>query len=283
MFTTGAIQVGRHAGIGILVVYVLQMTGPLTAPVLTFPNGSGFALTSAAADDSPHDDGLTLRLAYFDGAGLPAGARQAMEREVATIFAKVGVRVSAFDQETLTATGSDPRTFVLRVVILQEPPTTFGQTPITLGVYHRHRFPPASVLIFQPSIYAELGLMTEGEDYLPPDLIGRAFGRVVAHEVIHALAPDHKHRQRGVLACWLDREALLQSRLVIDEMTAEALRDGLARIEEALAADDEDEEKDKSEGDLSGDLFRRADRDSALGSAVGGSRDLARNPGPWGY
>jgi hypothetical protein len=221
----------------------------MSAPVLAFPNGPGFALTLAAAGDSPNEDGLTLRLAYFDGAGLPVDARQAMEKEVAIIFAKVGVRVLSYDQEALTAVGSDPRTFVLRVVILREPPTTFGQSQTALGVYHRHHFPPASVLIFQPSIYAELGLSTEGEEQLRPELIGRAFGRVVAHEVIHALAPDHKHRRRGVLACWLDREALLQSRLCIDKATAEALRGGLEIIEETLAAnapDDEDEDKDKS-------------------------------------
>ena len=64
---------------------------------------------------------------------------------------------------------------------------------------------------------------------------------VMAHEVVHALAPDHKHSGWGILGHAQDERSLLQPQLSIHESAGEALRAGLAEIEQYLGVGEDEE------------------------------------------
>jgi hypothetical protein len=54
-----------------------------------------------------------------------------------------------------------------------------------------------------------------------------ALGRVVTHELVHALAPRRPHVKGGLMAASMGRALLLASELAIDAGTSEALRAAL--------------------------------------------------------
>lgn len=243
MFTSHASTVGRQVGFGALAVAAFLLFTPALAHGWATPTGAGSDDSAdSAAVDSPRDSDATLRLAYFDGTGMSPEVRRAMEQEVERVYGEVGVRVVSLSPETMGEALAVPGTFVLRVVIMAKAPSAWDLPAHAMGVYFNGQtYPPQAVYAFQPAIYKELGLDTRGEGYLRPEEIGRAFGRIVAHEVVHALAPDHKHSGWGILGHAQDERSLTQPQLSISDDAGAALREGLFEIEQYLAADAEDE------------------------------------------
>lgn len=259
MFTAHASTVGRQVGIGAITVIAFNLFTPALAHSWATPNGPGSnnlagvvaadspraavaSIDSVGAGDSPHDSAATLRLAYFDGSGMSPEVRRAMQEEVERVFGEVGLHVESLGPEDMAEALAMPGTFVLQVMVMAQTPKGWNLPPHALGVYFNGKtYPPQAVYAFQPSIHKELGLDARGEDYLRPEEVGRAFGRVVAHEVVHALAPEHKHSGWGILGHAQDERSLLQPQLSIHESAGAALRAGLAEIEQYLA-DEEDPE-----------------------------------------
>ena len=66
------------------------------------------------------------------------------------------------------------------------------------------------------------------------DEVSRALGKVIAHEVIHAVAPDLPHSGRGLMSGTLGRNFLLQARVSLQPVERRALRTGVL----AFAPDD---------------------------------------------
>ena len=58
--------------------------------------------------------------------------------------------------------------------------------------------------------------------------LGRAIGRIVAHEVIHAVAPAVGHSRSGVMAARFDRHHLLAPHLPVDGVTRRGVQAVLA-------------------------------------------------------
>jgi len=57
-------------------------------------------------------------------------------------------------------------------------------------------------------------------------LVGVALGRVVAHELVHVLAPGREHASAGVMRARMSAFHLASGRPALDEDCAEALADG---------------------------------------------------------
>jgi hypothetical protein len=66
--------------------------------------------------------------------------------------------------------------------------------------------------------------------------LGRAYGRVLAHEVIHAVANDMRHADSGVMAPTQNRKLLLAPSTALDQDSAQAFLQGMARIQQLLVA-----------------------------------------------
>jgi hypothetical protein len=58
--------------------------------------------------------------------------------------------------------------------------------------------------------------------------LGRAIGRIVAHEVIHAVAPAVRHSRSGIMSPRLGRRDLLAHYLPVDGATRRGVRAVLA-------------------------------------------------------
>jgi hypothetical protein len=77
--------------------------------------------------------------------------------------------------------------------------------------------------IFYPMIRQALGLdgvQDLRRDLKATNLLGRALGRVVAHEVVHIIAPGYPHRVEGLMCSSLSKQALTRRRLYLDPTSA---------------------------------------------------------------
>lgn len=58
--------------------------------------------------------------------------------------------------------------------------------------------------------------------------LAKALARILAHELVHIVAPDHPHAKEGLMVARLRRSLLLHPRAGIDPACARAFRDALA-------------------------------------------------------
>ena len=66
-------------------------------------------------------------------------------------------------------------------------------------------------------------------EHLIEEELGRAYARVLAHEVVHALANDMRHAGSGLMAPTENRSVLISRSIEIDEHPAAATARGLRR------------------------------------------------------
>jgi hypothetical protein len=92
--------------------------------------------------------------------------------------------------------------------------------------------------ILYPAVESTLRHGAPRRETLCAELRGRALGRVVAHEVVHALALSHAHSERGLMRERLGRHALLAPNIEWDSASREALRAALARTPDVAVAPD---------------------------------------------
>jgi len=189
------------------------------------------SLPPAAPTERPPAD---IVLVWYDPLeALPAG-RDVMARETRTIFAGVGVRVSWRDGDGGTF-GEGP-TPEFAVILLPDDPAPARAQQRIMGLTLKKQGPSRSMWLFLSNVRWTLGL--DPRRMAPPaDLewedVGRALGRVLAHELIHAILPDEPHAARGLMNHSLDRRFLLRRAVTVDRRSARVLR---ARLGIAPAA-----------------------------------------------
>ena len=95
-----------------------------------------------------------------------------------------------------------------------------------MGAVHGRDFPGTAVYVFYPNILRALN----DPKYSPPTPaeVGRAVGRVVAHEIIHALG-GNAHTLLGLMSQVMEREFLLQTRVTVRSVSGEELQRMLSR------------------------------------------------------
>lgn len=149
--------------------------------------------------------------------------------EVDSIFRDLGVAVR-------WEVGSDPRPasageLRIQVVLMPSEPSGWGISPNAMGVVLLpQRGRQNSVFPFYRPILRNLGLGGIAGSMLKPrerrDL-ARAMGRVLVHEVVHAVAPNLSHADRGVMHDALLIGALSNVEIEIDDRTREEFLRGL--------------------------------------------------------
>ncbi len=171
-----------------------------------------------------------LQLLWFDPSRtLPAAATDVLAEEVREIFERLGVDV-AFRVASPDATYGDGPVPEVPIILLKDDPIVSRRSSRVLGLVVRHQEPSRAVWAFLENVRWTLGLDRNGD--LPPGprdrALGLALARVVAHEVIHAMAPEEPHAKAGLMSHSMNRAFLLGDNAPLDVRCGRAFLSGLA-------------------------------------------------------
>ena len=175
--------------------------------------------TTPDAADGP----VPLVLAYFGGTERPSEVRERVGPELAAIFDGVPIEITWVDGTSIRT----PTANGLRVIFFDRVPGRWGLPPQVLGAVIGSEVPRAVVYVFYRNVVHELGHTVATLTRAAVD-VAKALAHVIAHELVHAYAPGHRHRGYGLMAPRLGPEALLRRSASLDRKCLNALLEGLA-------------------------------------------------------
>lgn len=189
---------------------------------LTGLHGFEQALPNARPETSPQ-----LRLAWIDPTGIAGRSGPGARAEAARIFGAMGVHLTW----RRSTAGAAARGDEIRVILLDRAAGDGGRS-VVLGATPDHFEDARFVWIHVPSVRGSLGLA--GRDPAALDLpddcrVGLALGRVIAHELVHALAPALPHGN-GLMAARLTRRDLAGPSVPVTAEVTSAVRTAIAGV-----------------------------------------------------
>ncbi len=151
-----------------------------------------------------------LSLSLFDRVGLPDRVLRTMRKEIEGSYANIGVHIQMEIYGPSVPSVPSLKAPTVQVLLWPRDGTLFQVSDKTMGlVLLKAGQAPESAYIFFPAVVRAL---TQGRRKSVADLtsfeLGRALGRVVAHELIHVVAPRHPHSQHGLTQRALTKEFL---------------------------------------------------------------------------
>jgi hypothetical protein len=173
-----------------------------------------------------------LRLFWFDPKGLLPFVFEPTSREVSRIFRDVGVPIRWEKGSSETNLGEGA--LDIPVILLPHDPMPERARRRVLGLVPREPLGARAVWVFLSSVRWTLGHDPRSPRVSPRQAneLGIALARVVAHEVVHAVAPDAPHTSGGLMHDSMDRTFLLGMRAPIDPDCGRAF---VRNLEEILA------------------------------------------------
>jgi hypothetical protein len=165
-----------------------------------------------------------LRIVWFDPSQVAAGSELLARAETATLLARMGATVSWRRGTSGQAVGNDG----VRVILLGELPPVSGVT--VLGATRKGHSAAPVVWVRVPNVREAIGISRSRSPLaLPPvelRLLGVALGRVIAHEIVHAVIPSVSHGT-GLMSESLSYHQLTAASIPVDRELALALRAAL--------------------------------------------------------
>jgi hypothetical protein len=167
---------------------------------------------------------LPLRLVWTDPAGAGAGLERLAREEADGLLKKMGLSVSwrKGDARETARPGE------VRVILLDRPASRESGAPV-LGATPQTFAVSPFVWVHVPGVRLSLGLARPagaGRDLLAMRLLAVAVGRVIAHEVVHALAPAIPHGT-GLMSATLTRRQLTARSIPFDPAIGLAVKAAL--------------------------------------------------------
>jgi hypothetical protein len=170
-----------------------------------------------------------VTLVWFDVQQQLGDGFVEMASEVRSIFDETGVAVAWRVARDGDSYGEGEAREIAVIALAEDPSSARRAIPI-LGLVVRDAQPTRAFWAFVANVKRAVGIETR-PGYVPSAresaLLARALGRVVAHEVVHAIAPDHPHGA-GLMKHALSRELLLGRRGSLGDECARSLRAALA-------------------------------------------------------
>ena len=176
------------------------------------------------------EENLKLRLAWFDTVGLPDKVVQLMKRWVEETFGQIGLVIEWHETNSVSTGDEADDGYYLKVMLFGKEPATMGCPQNAMGIVIGTDFPPDAVWLFDPVIRRALQSSKRRSRPLSSEQLGRAYGRVLAHEVLHAIANDMRHADSGLMAPTHNRNLLISAGMEVDYESVVALVRGLERI-----------------------------------------------------
>lgn len=227
------------AAIGILLFAALFQNGFAEAaglaPTPGRPPLSAAGSVSAPGSDSigpgragvPPDDPPSLPVNLHDPDGLLSpSALEQLREETAAAFRRSGAVVLFV---------AAPQGRAVSATLYPEIPKHWRVHRHALGVAVGAPKEGRSVFLSVGAAKRALGLRRSGRRAWPGHgpwarRLGRALGRVLAHELVHAVAPDCPHTHGGLMSARLSRRLLLAPGVGFDETAQRHLRRAVAEI-----------------------------------------------------
>lgn len=175
------------------------------------------AFAPVAAEPAP-----TLTLVWHDSARLlPTAALDLLGDEMETLFRENGLSVRfhpAGENEDLRRI-PEPR---VNAIVLPGEDRRFGLPRDAMAAALGERGEKYSIFVFYPGVRRTLGHREGSTSPRQLAELSRALARVVAHEVVHALAPERGHTESGLMSEKLTREELLAETIDLDGPSLES-------------------------------------------------------------
>jgi hypothetical protein len=155
----------------------------------------------------------------FDVQQAAPGAYPTMAREVSRLFRDLHVEVSWRRAKPGDISGPDET----QVILMDSDGESSGQSRQVLGATRKHGL--RAVWVYLPNVTLTLGIRREAAAWSlrQREELACALGRVIAHELIHVVAPDRPHSSTGLMSSKLDRGLLVSPGVHLDPATRLAL------------------------------------------------------------
>jgi hypothetical protein len=172
------------------------------------------------------------QIVWIDLAGTPAAVEMGAQREAGRLLRQLGIEAS-----WRHGAPADVLEEGELAVVLVPRDRAAKSGAFVLGACNARSSTPRA-WVFLDSLRLTLGLRTLDAPADSADL-GVALGRIVAHEVVHAVAPGLDHAHDGLMSARFDRAALLGPILTIDPTTRRLLlrRSAVQRASSAGVSD----------------------------------------------
>jgi hypothetical protein len=178
----------------------------------------------ALARPGPPD--LTLR--WFDVHGLLPDGFDAVALQVESIFRGIGVEV-AWSQGAVGGGFEKNDRLEIPVILLRSQPPGLGPRRV-MGAVVRGSSKPSPIWIVLDNVRWALGHRGRLPKGDANSELAVALGRVVVHEVIHAIAPEHPHEAKGLMHRAIGRSELVGPSEPLNPKCVRSVRDGLQAL-----------------------------------------------------
>lgn len=177
--------------------------------MVVFSLAGGPSAQSHPIDTHPRRTALPrIRLAWHDpnrlfGIGLGLAT---IRQDVSRFFADLGVAV---EWDVVGRSNTIDLTILLR----GEPPPSWGGRRDVMGAVLGKAIPRQNVLVILSNVQRTMGFEpgpASGFTPLQNVEVARALARVLAHEIVHAVAPAHPHASEGLMHRSQTRASLLK-------------------------------------------------------------------------
>ncbi len=190
--------VSRLLGAAVVLGAFAAAAEPREPKAESTPRASGVP----SADLPRRAPGLTLY--FFDVHNQLDGQFCELAAETSAIFREMGVELT-WRQGGLGTTYGNSGAPEIPIIVLDTPPKGVANGANVLGLVPRNTAGSKAIWIFVDNLRSTLGSTLD-----TPRGLGLAAGRVVAHEVVHTLAPDLPHTKDGLMRHALSRTALTE-------------------------------------------------------------------------
>ncbi|MGB6640862.1 MAG: hypothetical protein WBG67_08815 [Thermoanaerobaculia bacterium] len=176
-----------------------------------------------------------LELALFDRVRLSPTMLGEMEGEVQRVLVAREVEIHWLAAKNNLVSYSPRRE--IQVILSPSLPEAWGYDESVMGaVLAPRREQPGGVIVVFPARVAQVVGARQYKNFsdrLPRDSrLARALGRVIAHEIIHVVAPEHGHGDDGIMHASQSHASLLEPEPRVDTVCSAAFQ---TRLPEYLA------------------------------------------------
>jgi hypothetical protein len=191
----------------------------------------GLGPAAFSEEDIEPGENRNLVLTLYDGQRLFRYDREATRREVESIFNPLGVAIHwTGSDEPVASSAVGP---MLSIVLMDSDPSGPGWnlSEDTMGVFVHGQGRQRSVFIFYSNLARAFGIEPAVDSLIEPrkrKALSRALGRIIAHELVHAVSPALPHADSGLMCASLGASFFSESKVNLDRASRAAFLSGLS-------------------------------------------------------